>query len=144
MSDKAQRIFVDTNILVYAHDISAGRKHMEAKKLISSLWELHRPCLSIQVLQEFFVTVTQKVPRPLDKEHARKIILILSEWKVHIPDVKDVFRATEIQDDHKLSFWDAMIIRSAQQLRCDTLFSEDLSDGRLYDTVRVKNPFASR
>jgi predicted nucleic acid-binding protein len=120
--------FVDSNIVIYAYDKLAGAKHERAKKLIASLWESRLGCLSIQVLQEFYVTVTRKVARPLAADVAA--------------EVEDVKQAIAIHQRYAISFWDAMVVRSATQLGCATLWSEDLNAGQVYEGVRVMNPFA--
>lgn len=133
--------FLDTNILVYAHDKSAGRKHEQAKALIQKLWGSGTGCLSVQVLQEFYVTVTQKVPQPLDVESAVRIIEDLAFWRIYGPDAKDVLGAIDIQRRYRISFWDAMIVWSAAQLKCDIIWSEDLNPGQVYEGVELLNPF---
>lgn len=132
--------FVDTNILVYAHDSAAGQKHERAKALIQSLWDSQMGCLSIQVLQEFYVTITRKVARPLSPVEASQIISNLGAWRLHTPQVEDVLAAIQIQTRYQLSFWDALIIQSANQLACEIVWSEDLNAGQTYSTVRVENP----
>lgn len=133
--------FVDTNVLVYAHDASAGEKHNRARALVEELWETGTGCLSVQVLQEFYVTVTQKVPQPLAPEAAARIIECLANWRVHAPDAGDVLEAIEIQRRHRVSFWDAMILRSAGALGSEVIWSEDLNPGQQYGKVKVVNPF---
>lgn len=142
MSDADPLQFVDTNILIYAHDRSAGKKHERANQLLRELWESRRGCLSVQVLQEFYVNITQKVPEPLAPEAAAQLIADLSTWQVHLPSTKDVLEAIAIQGRHQLSFWDAMIVASAIALGCEILWSEDLNPGQSYSTVVVRNPFA--
>jgi predicted nucleic acid-binding protein len=90
MSDNVTNQFVDTNVLVYAHDNSAGLKHEQTQNLLRSLWESGLGCLSIQVFQEFYVTVTRKVANPLAPEQASQIISNLSTWQVHSPTVDDI------------------------------------------------------
>lgn len=141
MSDS--RGFVDTNVVVYAHDITAGERRDRARALIAELWESGAGCLSVQVLQEFFVTVTTKVPKPLDAGSAASVIYDLSRWRVHTPAPEDVLAAIDIHAAEDLSFWDSMIIRSAVRLGCDMLYSEDLNPGQEYAGVRVQNPFAA-
>lgn len=136
--------FVDTNVLVYAHDRSAGIKHEQAKELLQKLWETEKGCLSIQVLQEFYVTITRKVTKPQTAEQASQIIASLGKWRIHSPTVNDVQEAIEIQSRYGISFWDAMIIRSAVCLGCGALWSEDLNTGQRYVSVTVSNPFDSR
>lgn len=135
------RQFVDTNVLVYAHDVTAGDKHRRARALVSDLWETREGCLSVQVLQEFFVTTTRKIPKPLDVPAAAQIIDHLAHWHVHAPAAADVLAAIGIHQQTSTSFWDAMILRSAKALGCETLHSEDLNPGQQYEGVQVRNPF---
>jgi predicted nucleic acid-binding protein len=135
------RQFVDTNVLVYAHDITAGDKHSRARALIEKLWNNREGCLSIQVLQEFFVTATRKIPKPLEAPAAAGIIDDLAHWHVHAPTAADVLAAIDIHQRTGASFWDAMILRSAKELGCQTLHSEDLNPGQAYEGVQILNPF---
>jgi len=135
------RQFVDTNVLVYAHDVTAGDKHTRARALVEELRETREGCLSVQVLQEFFVTTTRKIPKPLDAPAAARIIDDLAHWHVHAPDAADVLAAVDIHQQTGASFWDAMILRSAKELGCATVHSEDLNPGQDYDGVQVLNPF---
>ncbi len=141
MSENRGLQFVDTNVLVYAHDVSAGDKYERAVQLIDELWENELGCISIQVAQEFYSTITTKVKKPLDGEVAADIIYALSMWKVHSPDMKDILHAIEIQRRYRVSFWDAMILCSAIKLGCEIVLSEDLNDGQAYEGVKVLNPF---
>lgn len=136
------RSFVDTNVLVYAHDASAGPKRDRAQSIIRGLWLSGDGCLSIQVLQEFFVAVTRKVPQPIEIDRARALVAVLSLWDVHSPGSDDVLEAVDLHRRQSVSFWDSMIIRSAAKLGCVKLFSEDLTDGAKYDGVTVHNPFS--
>ena len=141
MSEPSNLQFVDTNILIYAHDRSAGDKHTRARDLIRALWQSGEGCLSIQVLQEFYVNVTQKVTKPLTPTVAAQIIADLSVWQIHRPGVEDILDAIRLQGRYQISFWDAMIVSSAIQLGCQTIWSEDLNPGQVYDSVTVTSPF---
>ena len=141
MSEPRRLQFVDTNILIYAHDASAGQKQARAQQLIQDLWQSGEGCLSIQVLQEFYVNVTQKVAKPLPIEVAAQIIADLSVWEVHCPRIEDVLDAIRLQERCQISFWDAMAIASAVQLGCRILWSEDLNPGQVYDQIEVRSPF---
>lgn len=143
MSEVDRRTFVDTNILVYAHDRSAGAKHDRARELIQSLWDDGTGCLSMQVLQEFYVNITRKVPKPLAPQSAAEIIADLAAWEVHAPTPNNLLDAIRLQQRYGLSFWDAMILTSARQLGCAIVWSEDLNDGQRYDDVVVVNPLDS-
>lgn len=139
MSDDIR--FLDTNILVYAFDRSAGEKHHIAARLVKECWEGENGRLSIQVLQEFFVNVTRKINLPLEYTVAQQIIADLGHWRVHSPDVNDLLQAIELQKRYQLSFWDAMVIQSALRLNCQQLLSEDLNPGQMYGSMQVVNPF---
>lgn len=133
--------FLDTNILVYAYDRSAGQKHELAAQLMEACWENENGCLSIQVLQEFFVTVTRKIAKPLDYQTARQIVADLAQWRLHAPNASDLLQAIDLQQSHQLGFWDAQVIQSATSLGCKQVLSEDLNHGQMFGEVQVINPF---
>ena len=143
MNGESDLQFVDTNILVYAYDLSAGEKHQLARSILQHLWQTKTGCLSVQVMQELFVTLTQKVQRPLSTDKARMIVADFSTWQVHAPDGEDVLGAIDIQQRFQLSFWDAMILRSASQLGAKVVFSEDLIHGQDYGGFQVVNPLGA-
>lgn len=136
------RAFVDTNVLVYAYDTTSGAKREAALQIVRELWAARRGCVSVQVLQELFVTLTRKVPQPLDLDSARRVIATISSWTVHAPDAEDVDAAIALHERYHVAFWDAMILRSAINLGCDVLYSEDLNTGQRYDGVLLVDPFA--
>lgn len=139
-----QKVFVDTNVLVYAYDLSAGEKHDRARELVEDLWRTRVGCVSVQVLQEFFVNVTRKIPKPLSTVQAKEIVSDLGYWKAHSPSPRDVVEAIELHERLELSFWDAMIVRSAASLGCGIVYTEDLNAGQAYDGIRAENPFQAR
>lgn len=141
MSADTSREFVDANVLVYAFDASAGSKHVVARRLLERLWETGIGCLSVQVLQEFFVAVTRKVAKPLAMDDAADRIREFAMWKVFAPTADDVRGAIEIQKLARIGFWDAMVVRAAAESGCDVLWTEDLNDGQLLRGVRVRDPF---
>lgn len=134
--------FLDSNILVYAFDHAAGHKSALARQRVVDLWQRGSGCLSIQVLQEFFVSVTAKISKPLSPPEARREIAYLSRWRVHRPRASDVLSAIDLREGLHISFWDAMILQSALSLGCRILWTEDLNDGQTYEGVTVRNPFA--
>lgn len=134
--------FVDTNILLYAYDAAAGERHDEASALVDRLWRERRGAISVQVLQEFYVNATRKVVKTIDPEAAVDVLKSLVRWRVHSPLPDDVIAAATLSSRYQLSFWDAMVVRSAAELRCDTLWTEDLNEGQVIEGVRVSNPFA--
>ena len=134
--------FVDTNILLYAYDAAAGERHDRATALVDRLWRERRGAVSVQVLQEFYVNATRKVAKTIDTEVAVDMLKSLMRWRVHSPLPDDVIAAAMLSSRYQLSFWDAMIVRSAAELRCDTLWTEDLNEGQVIEGVRLSNPFA--
>jgi len=141
MSDDARREFVDANVLVYALDPSAGEKHAVAIRLLERLWESGGGCLSVQVLQEFFVVITRKVPKPLSADEAADRIRDFEAWDVFAPTLDDVLAAIALHTKAGLSFWDAMIVEAAAESGCDVLWSEDLNHGQRIRGVHIQNPF---
>jgi predicted nucleic acid-binding protein len=137
----ADRTFVDTNVLVYAYDQDAGPKRRVASELLRTLWQEEEGAISTQVLQEFYVTVTRKVAKPLSPAAARDVLQTYEVWKPHRPDAIDLVRASEVGEHHSLSFWDALIVVSAGRAGAVRLASEDLQDGRRFDSVEIYNPF---
>jgi predicted nucleic acid-binding protein len=144
MNADEAREFVDANVLVYAFDSAAGLKHEAATELLTRLWDSGTGCLSIQVLQEFFVTVTRKVALPLSIDEAADRIREFATWKIFAPSVDDVLAAIILHMQAKLSFWDAMVVQAAAQSGCDVLWTEDMSDGQLVRGVRIRNPFSTQ
>jgi predicted nucleic acid-binding protein len=135
------RQFVDTNILVYAYDETAGAKHEKARSLLVELLRTREGSLSMQVLQEFFVSLTRKIPEPFEAVEAARRVAYLAEWNLHVPERSDLFSAIDLHQQLRISFWDAMVINSARRLGCRTLWTEDLNHGQTYAGVTVRNPF---
>ena len=137
MSDKC---FVDTNILVHAHDFTTGAKHQRAQALIESLWSSEAGVLSTQVLQELCVSLRRKAARPLSVEETRRLIEDYSRWEVVVNTAESVLQALTIEARYKISFWDALIVQAAGSSGAAVLYSEDLAEGQSYGAVRVVNP----
>ena len=133
--------FLDTNILVYAHDRTAGAKRRIAAELVNDLLRRREAVVSVQVLVEFAVTVTQKIPARLSLARAAEIIRDLSELRVVSPAAGDVLAAVDLVRRCSVSMWDAMILRAAAAGGVSVVWSEDLNDGQSYDGVEVRNPF---
>jgi predicted nucleic acid-binding protein len=138
MSDKR---FFDTNILVYAHDTSAGAKHAVARKLIEESWDRGNGVISTQILQELIVCLQRKVARPRDWDSIREVVTDYLRWEVVVNSAESVFAALEIQERHSLSFWDALVIQAAESAGAAVLYTEDLSQGRVFGMVQAVNPF---
>ncbi len=140
MSDKH---FVDTNILMYAHDATAGVKHERARALVEEMWRTRSGVVSTQVLQELCVNLRRKAGRPLDLKTTREIVTDYLCWEVVVNTGESILEALEIEDRYRISFWDALVIQAAESSGAVVLYSEDLSDGETYGSVRIVNPLLS-
>ena len=133
-------LFVDTNILIYAYDADAGDKNVKALSAIHDLWDSMKGMVSTQVLQEFYVNATQKIPQPLPHAVVRGIIENYLAWQVQLIYPATILRASEFQERHRLSYWDAMIVAAAYEGNAKTLFTEDLNHGQIIEGIRIINP----
>lgn len=135
------KVFVDTNILVYAHDLDAGQKHQTARKSIETLWENRCGMLSTQVMQEFYITLTRKITRPVPGNTVRSILRNYLSWQTVVNDPGIIFLAGEIQEQNRISFWDALIVSAAFSGNAGIILSEDLHHEQLIQGIRIQNPF---
>lgn len=135
------KVFVDTNILVYAYDIDAGNKQSTAAIILRELWDRGSGTLSMQVLQEFYTTATRKLASPVPKEMARRIIGHYALWCVATTP-EDVQQAFLIEDGARIGFWDAMIVAAAIRSGATRILSEDLNPGQTIAGITIENPFA--
>jgi predicted nucleic acid-binding protein len=135
------KFFVDTNILIYAHDRLAGEKHQIAHELLEKLWVSGRGVLSTQVLQEFCVNLRRKVRRQIADHEIREAVQDFLAWEVIVNDGQSTLRALEIERRYQMSFWDALIIQAAEESGAEVLYSEDLNHQQRYGSVTVLNPF---
>ncbi len=127
---------MDTNVLIYAHDVDSKSKHAIAKNILRELWTARTGVLSIQVLQEFYVNVTRKIRSPLPKESAR---LVVSSYSIPA-ELSVAFR---VEDESRIGFWDALIVAAAAKSGAARLLSEDLNPGQQIAGLRIENPFAA-
>lgn len=134
-----EREFLDTNVLIYAHDARDPRKRACARELLRRLLRERRGVLSIQVLQEFFAAATRKLGMP--SEVARLNVSSYARFDVVSLSVPDVIAAIDLHRLHHFSIWDALIVRAALNGACTTLHSEDMQHGRAIDTLVVRDPF---
>jgi predicted nucleic acid-binding protein len=137
MSDK---VFVDTNVLLYAHDVDAGTKRQIAKEVLRHLWDGRTGVLSVQVLQEFYVNVTRKIPSPLSKELARLVVSSYTIWCTETTPT-EISAAFQIEDESQIGFWDALIVSCAAKSGATRILSEDFNPGQRIAGILIENPF---
>jgi predicted nucleic acid-binding protein len=135
--------FVDSNILIYAHDADAGVKRERAVAKLRELWDSGSGRLSVQVLQEFYVNVTQKLATPVARSTAREVIKTYGVWIRHATTAETVSRASELAELARISFWDALIVAAAEEVDAEELWSEDLNAGEAIAGVRIVNPLTA-
>jgi predicted nucleic acid-binding protein len=134
------KTFLDTNVLIYAHDKDAKAKHHAAKNILQELWGERTGMLSTQVLQEFYVNVTRKIAHPLSREAARMVVSTYTIWCIDTTSA-EISHAFRIEDESRIGFWDALIVASAVKGGATRILSEDLNAGQTISGVRVENPF---
>ena len=137
MSDK---VFIDTNVLIYAYDADAGIKRDTAAAVLRELWGRRSGVLSAQVLHEFYVNVTRKIATPLPKRSARAVIDAYAPWCVNTT-LAETSAAFRIEDEARISFWDALIVAAARKAGAIRILSEDLNAGQSIAGIRIENPF---
>jgi predicted nucleic acid-binding protein len=135
------KTFIDTNVLVYAHDTDAGNKHTTARQLVAKLWNGRTGTLSTQVLQEFYAVVTRKFKPPMPLSKARAIVAAYAEWCDVATEPQLIVAASRLQEEHTLSFWDSLIVQAAIRAGAERLVSEDLQHGRRFGLLTIDNPF---
>ncbi len=134
------KVFVDSNILIYAHDADAGSRRAVAAQILQDLWSSRLGVLSLQVLQEFYVNVTRKIATPLPRETARRIVDVYAAWSIETTTA-ELTSAFRIEDEAHIGFWDALIVAAALKAGAERILSEDLNSGQNIGGVRVENPF---
>lgn len=134
------RTFVDTNVLVYAHDRGEPAKRERALAVLAAT-DRRALVLSTQVLSEFYVATTRPQRQLLSREAARRIVTDLLLTPVEPVDADLVRRVHRLHASHSLSYWDALVVGAAARAGCQRLLTEDLQAGQVIDGVRVENPF---
>jgi predicted nucleic acid-binding protein len=137
------RVFVDTNVLVYLRDSTEPDKQRRAAEWLGHLWESGSGRLSLQVLQEYYVTMTRKLEPGLPEEEAREDVAALGTWSPLVPDMELMESGWAEQDRYGFSFWDALIVAAARRLGCAIVLTEDLQDGQDLGGMVVRNPFTT-
>jgi len=137
----AVRTFVDTNVLVYAHDLRETVRRPIAQACLDQLWADRAGVVSAQVLQEFHNVATRKMTPPMSPRAARQVITLYSAWPVVSPDAALIVAASVLAERHPLSFRDALIVEAARRAGARRLLTEDLQGGRRLGGVLIENPF---
>jgi predicted nucleic acid-binding protein len=137
------RTFIDTNILVYAHDLDAKAKHHTAKGVLGELWGERQGVVSPQVLQEFYVNVTRKIRHPISREAARLVVNTYAIWCIDTT-ATEIASAFRVEDESHINFWDALIVAAALKSGATRILSEDLNPGQRINGIRIENPFVGR
>jgi predicted nucleic acid-binding protein len=135
------RVFLDTNILVYAYDRHDPRKQGVAQSLLIAGIENESAALSVQVLGEFFNVVTRQIKKPMTPDEAKEAIELFSNLLIQEIDLAMVERAIDTHKIYRISYWDALIVSAAERAGCKQILSEDLNDGQLYHSLAISNPF---
>ena len=134
------KTFIDTNVLIYAHNTDAGAKHEIAKSVLRDLWSERTGLLSVQVLQEFYVNVTRKISPPLSKDLARLVVSSYAIWCTET-STTEIASAFRIEDESRIGFWDALIVSAASKSGATRILSEDLNAGQMIAGILIENPF---
>ena len=134
---------MDSNVLIYAHDRDAGAKHEVAVGVVAELWQSGEGVISTQVLQEFYVNVTRKIAAPLPRLTARQVVKTYAAWRTELVGPSEILRASELEEEHRLSFWDALIVAAALKGGAGRILTEDLNPGQTVSGLLVVNPFAA-
>jgi predicted nucleic acid-binding protein len=136
------KTFVDSNVLIYAHDVDSSRKQQLAEQVLTRLWAEGTGVLSVQVLQEFYYNATRKRAVPLAKPTARRIVQVYAKWCL-VTTAADILAAQEIEVETHINFWDALIVATAVSAGAETILSEDLNPGQRIAGLLIENPFAA-
>ena len=133
--------FVDTNVLLYAHDDKPDPRCKTAKELVGRLWDSRTGVLSTQVLQEFYVNATKVYKLAMSRAEARRALASYAQWRVIPTDAQMIMSASRFEEEHTVAFWDALIVQAALRAGATFLVSEDMQDGRRFGSLTVRNPF---
>jgi len=134
--------FVDTNVLLYAHDDKPDPRCKIAKELVGQLWSSRTGVVSTQVLQEFYFNATKIYKLAMPRSEARRALASYVQWRVIPTDAQMIMSASRLEEEHSVSFWNALIVQAALRASATFLVSEDLQDGRKFGSLTVRNPFA--
>jgi predicted nucleic acid-binding protein len=136
------KIFLDTNILVYMFDKSEKQKQELINKIITDHLPVSKFIISVQVVNEFVNVTSKKISNPIPIHKQNQIIDLLNELFFIVPlNLSTSYKAIEISGKYKLSYWDSLIISSALENNCNIIYSEDMQDGLMVEKlVTLRNP----
>lgn len=134
-------VFVDTNVLLYGEDAADAAKQSAAIAWLKTLWQRRCGRMSAQVLHEFYVNATRKIVPPMPQGDARAEVRRYQRWQPWVSDQATVETAWAIESRYRLSYWDALIVASAQAQGCRYLLTEDMQHEQRIDSVQIINPF---
>jgi predicted nucleic acid-binding protein len=133
------KVFIDTNILIYALDKHDTGKQSRCRQLLKSLADNGIGVISTQVIQEFYVTITKKLG--IDPLTAKEILVSFERFEIVITTLRMINEAIDCSIINRLSFWDALIISAAHEAKCNTVLTEDLNHGQIIRGATIVNPF---
>ena len=139
--DADEITFVDTNVLIYAHDSSDPGKQAVAQEILKRLWTDGTGTLSTQVLQELYVVATSRQKLAMSPQKARDLVGAYSAWPIIVVEPALILTASRLVEQHQLSFWDALLVEAARFAGATTLMTEDLQHGQTFGGVQTRNPF---
>lgn len=137
-----EKIFVDTSVLVHAHDLDSGEKRAIAEHVLRQLWLDETGALSVQVLQEFYLALTSGIASPVPRRAARDLIHAYSVWPIVTLDAADVQAASDFEERYRVGFREALVVAAARKSGATLLLSETLRPFRPITGLDVRNPFA--
>jgi predicted nucleic acid-binding protein len=137
-----EKIFLDTSVLVHAHDLDSGLKRAIAEHVLKQLWQDETGVLSTQVLQELYAALTSGIASPVPRRAARDLIHAYSVWPVVTLDAADVQAASDFEERYRVGFRDAMIVVAARKSGATLLLSDALQPYRPITGLELQNPFA--
>lgn len=143
MNSMSDRLFLDTNILVYAFDDRVPFKKNRSLEILEQAGKLGKSVVSTQVLQEFYVVVLRKLERPLSEDEAESAVRRFAKLPVVLIDTPMILAAIKTSREHNLSLWDALIVQAAIESGCRKLMTEDLQHNRRIGSLQINNPFSS-
>jgi predicted nucleic acid-binding protein len=136
------RFFLDTNIFAYSFDSGASAKQKQARDLILHGIKTRKAVVSYQVVQEFFNLALRKFPHPMNVAEAEQYLQTVFQPLLAVQSSRALFsQALRLEDKHRLSWYDSLIVAAAIESQCTILYSEDMHDGHRFGELQIKNPF---